>query len=154
MKVLGMRASTSEIRYAILAKSDDGTIVFVNKDMEHKLVYPAGIDNIEQKLKWLKDEMLRVVRQNPDICKIVIKMNEYTGTENGAKRETTYADAIFLLVAAENNIPIERKLYNQIGASSRDVKEKADHYVGKTGKYWNKQIADAIQCAFWEIQGM
>lgn len=152
MKVLGLRASTTEIRYAILEKTSD-EIIFTNQNTEHRMVYPANLDSIESKLKWLYDEINRVIRQNPDIDKIIIKTNEYTN-ETGAKRETIYTDAIILLIAFENNIPVVRKLYSQIGATSRDVKERAEARVGRTDRYWNNTMADAIACAYWEIRGM
>lgn len=153
MKVLGLRASSSEIRYAILEKTSN-EILFINQATENRMVYPANMDNIELKLKWTRDEINRVIRQNPDISKISIKTNEYAGSETSAKRETIYTDAIFLLVAAENNIQVVRKLYSQIGASSKNVKEKAEAKVGRTDKYWNSTMADAIACAYWEIRSM
>jgi len=153
MKVLGLRASSSEIRYAILEKTSN-EIQFVNQASENKMVYPAYVNNIELRLKWTQDEMNRVIRQNPNIDKIIIKTNEYAGSETSTKRETIYIDAIFLLVAAENNIQVVRKLYSQIGAISKDVKEKAEARVGRTDKYWNSAMADAIACAYWEIRSM
>lgn len=152
MKVMGIRSSSTEIRYAILEKNNGSDIIFQNRDYENKLVFPAGIEDLQVKLKWVKEEFDRIFRKNNDIEKIILKMNEYAGTENGAKRETTYTDAIILLVAAEYNIPIERKLYSQIGATSKQVKDRAESIVGRTDKYWNDKMADAIQCAAWELR--
>ena len=152
MQVIGIRASAKEIRYAILDKVTDADIVFVNKDEEHCLRYPATVQTIEDKLHWVKQEFDRILRQHTSIGKIIIKMNEYAGTENGAKRETSYIDAVILLVAAEKNILVERKLYSQIGTTSRQTKEHAESRVGKTEKYWNTTMADALNCAFWEIR--
>jgi hypothetical protein len=80
-------------------------------------------------------------------------MNEYTGTENGAKRETTYVDAVFLIVAAESNISIVRKLNSQISSTSIKSKQLAEDRVGKTDKYWNSTMADAILVAYNELRG-
>ncbi|MDA8335422.1 MAG: hypothetical protein M0Z41_10625 [Peptococcaceae bacterium] len=153
MKVLGLRASSSEIRYAILEKTETG-ILFLNRNTEHRTVYPANISNIESKLKWAYDEVSRIVRQNPDMCKIAVKTNEFAGSETAAKRETIYIDAMFLLVAADNSIEVVRRLYSQIGASSSDIKDKAEACAGRTDKYWNTTMADAIICAYREIRGM
>lgn len=152
MRVIGIRASSSEIRYAVLEKHNDGVITFVNKNEEHCLRYPTTTQTIEAKLYWVKQEFDRIFRQNTPIDKIIIKTNEYAGTETGAKRETSYIDAIILLLAAEKNIPIERKLYSQIGTTSKQTKEHADSRIGKTNKYWNTTIADALNCAYWEIR--
>lgn len=150
MQIIGIRASAQEIRYAVLEKNSDGNIIFINKDTEHCLRYPATIQEIEDKLLWVKQEFERIFRQHLLIGKIVIKINEYTGTETGAKRETSYLDAIILLLASEKNIPVQRKLYSQIGTTSKQTKEHAESRVGKTDKYWNTTMADAINCAFWE----
>lgn len=152
MQIIGIRASTQEIRYAILEKDVNGNIVFINKNEEHCLRYPTTIQTIEHKLLWVKQEFDRIFRQHPSIEKIILKMNEYVGTENGAKRETSYIDAIILLLAAEKNISIERKLYSQIGTTSKQTKEHAESRLGKTDKHWNTTIADALNCAFWDIR--
>lgn len=148
MAIMGIRASAQEIRFAILEKNADGKIIFVNKDDEHRLKYPAAIDEVDGKLMWVKSEIDRVLRKNTNITKFIIKMNEYTGTENSGKRETTYMDAVFMLCAKEHNISVERKLYSQIGSSSTKAKEYAEQRVGKTDKYWNNTIADAILAAY------
>lgn len=150
MQIIGIRASAQEIRYAILGKSSDGRITFVNQDKENCLRYPATIKTIEAKLYWVKQELDRIFRHNTSIGKIIIKVNEYAGNETGAKRETSYIDAIVLLIAAEKNISVERKLYSQIGTTSKQTKEHAESRVGKTDKYWNTTIADAINCSFCE----
>lgn len=151
MRVLGLRASAQEIRYAILEKDTAGHINFVNCSDETRLKYPANIDRIEEKLLWIKSEIVRILRQNPSIEKIIIKTNEYTGTENAAKRETTYVDSIFLLCAAEHRLPVLRKLNSQIGSTATRAKEYAESRVGKTERYWNNTMADAILAAYMEI---
>jgi len=152
IKIIGVRASAQEIRYAILERNSDGSILFLNKDTEHCLKYPVSLKNVEEKLYWVKQEFNRIFRQNGGIEKIIIKMNEYTGFENSTTRETSYVDAVILLIAAENNIPVERKIYSQIGTISKQTKEHAESRIGKTDKYWNNTMADAINCAFVEIR--
>lgn len=152
MKVLGVRASAQEIRYAILEKNADGDIVFLNQNSEHRLKYPATAVTISEKLLWVKGEFDRILRQVQDIDRIIIKTNEYAGTETSAKRETTFVDAICLLSAAEHNIETERKLNSQIGSSASKAKEYAEQRIGKTEHYWNSTMADAILAAFWEVR--
>lgn len=148
MSVLGLRASAQEIRFALLEKSENGDILFLNKNEENRLKYPTSANKIEEKLYWVKSEIDRILRINRNIEKIYIKTNEFNGTENTSKRETAYIDAIFLLCAKEHNIPVEKKLYSQIGASANKAKEVAEQRVGKTEKYWNNGIADAILVAY------
>lgn len=150
MSVLGLRASAQEIRYAILEKSDLDEIVLVNKNSENRIKYPASIGDIEEKLEWAKSEIDRILRINPEIERIVVKTNEYV-KESATTRETTYMDAIFLLAAKENNISVTRKLNSQIGSTSSKAKNLAESRVGKTEKYWNNTIADAILAAYWGI---
>lgn len=148
MSILGLRASAQEIRFAILEKNQDGSIIFKNRDGENRLKYPASIDTIDEKIMWVKSEVDRILRKNPEITKILIKINEFNGTENTAKRETTYMDAIFLLCSKEHNIPVERKLNSQIASSSAKAKEIAEQRVGKTDKYRNNAMAEAILVAY------
>lgn len=151
MTYLGIRASAQEIRYAVIEKNDAGQITFVNQNTEHRLKYPANCSKIEDKLRWVYNELDRILRQNSGIEKAFIKMNEY-GSESGSKRETTYVDAICLLVANERHIPVERKLYSQMGVRNATVKEQAEEFVGRTSQYWNTTIADAIMVAYREIR--
>lgn len=150
--VLGLRASSQEIRYAILEKDSSGGIIFVNRTNENRLKYPAHIATIEDKLNWVKSEIDRILRQNTAIDKIAIKVNEYAGTENAAKRETTYVDSIFLLCAAEHGLPVSRRLYSQLCSSATRSREHAEIRVGKTDHYWNNTMADAILVAYKEIR--
>jgi hypothetical protein len=152
MQVLGIRASAQEIRYAILEKDSSGQVKFVNIEGEHRLKYPSTILEIGDKLLWIKQEFERIFRQNPRIEKTILKTNEFAGSETNAKRETSYIDAIILSLCAEKNIPVLKKLYSQIGTTSKKTKEHAEMRVGRTDKYWNGSVADAVNCAFWEIR--
>lgn len=151
MMVIGLRASAQEIRYAVLDNDTNGNVVFVNKDLENRIKYPATIDRVEDKLHWVKSEVDRILRVNPAIERIYIKTNEY-GTETSAKRETTYIDSIFLLSAKEHNIPVEKKLNSQIASTANKAKEYAENRVGRTDKYWNNTMADAILVAYWGLK--
>ena len=151
MSVIGLRATAQEIRYAILESDAVGNVIFANKNTENRIKYPATIDRVEDKLQWVKSEVDRVLRINPNIERIYVKMNEY-GTESSTKRETTYIDSMFLLSAKEHNLPIERKLNSQIASSAAQAKEHAERRVGKTDKYWNNAIADAILVAYWGLK--
>lgn len=151
MSIIGLRASAQEIRYAILDNDCDGNVVFLNKDTENRIKYPATIDRVEDKLQWVKSEIDRILRINSEVKKIYIKTNEY-GTETATKRETTYIDSIFLLSAKEHNIPVEKKLNSQISSTANKAKEYAENRVGRTDKYWNNTIADAILVAYWGLK--
>lgn len=151
MKTIGIRASSAEIRYAILSKSSNGDIVFENMNTENRLVYPANTNGLTGKLSWVKMEIERILRVNADTTNVILKTNEY-GQESSAKRETTYIDSVIILSCAENNIDIDTKIYSQIGTNSAGTKKHAELRVGKTDKYWNNTIADAVNCAFWSIK--
>lgn len=151
MSIIGLRASAQEIRYAILDTDDSGNVMFANRDSENRIKYPATIEKVEDKLQWVKSEIDRILRVNPAIERIYIKTNEY-GIETAAKRETTYIDSIFLLSAKEHNIPVEKKLNSQIASTASKAKEYAESRVGRTDKYWNNTMADAILVAYWGLK--
>lgn len=147
-RVLGIRTSTTEIRYALLEDDADGNMHFINKDGENKLQYPATEDDIASDLKWLKTELDRIFRQKPNIEQVMIKTSEYSGIENKSKRKSTYAEAVCILTAAEHNTPVSCKLYSQLRVSSGNVKQRAEELVGRTDKYWDSKIADAVMAAY------
>jgi hypothetical protein len=144
---LGIRTSPSEVRYALIKKGADGNIELINRDSENKLRYPVAFKSMPERMKWLKSEIDRVFRQTPNIANAVIKTNEYMGSENASKRESAYAEAICILSAAECNVPISCKLYTQLGTKSKDVVRQAEERVGRTSKYWNAKMADAVMAA-------
>lgn len=146
MKVLGLRCSKTEIRYAII-ESQNGGLVFENKDGETKLKFPTSITVIEDKLVWFESEIERILRQNADISVMAVKVNEFAGTETWAKREGAYLDATAILSGKKNNINVYKKIYSQMKVKSSNVQNKAEKMVGRTNKYWDKKIADAICCA-------
>ncbi|SMN16192.1 hypothetical protein CRYPD_907 [uncultured Candidatus Thioglobus sp.] len=53
-----------------------------------------------------------------------------------------------ILAAKEANIPVQTKIYNQLATKRNQVKGHAEERVGRTEKYWNEQIADAIVAAW------
>lgn len=147
-KILGIRTSPTEVRYALLERHDDGSIEFLNRDTESKLQYPASHATTDAKLRWLKGELDRIFRQSTGISQMVIKTNEFAGSENKSKRESTYAEAVCILAAAEQDVPVSCKLYSQIGSTSAEAKHHAEERVGRTDKYWDNKIADAVLAAF------
>ena len=149
MKVIGFRAGPKEIRYAILEYN--GTdIVFLNNG-ENKLKYPVDATNPEIKIFWVYRELERIFEENC-IDRIAIKINEY-GTEKAGKRETTYVDATIMLIAAQRNLPVTRLLYSNLKLNSSTVQDAAAALVGKTEKYWDSAIADAIMAGVKVARG-
>ncbi|MCH9807010.1 MAG: hypothetical protein K0U74_04700 [Alphaproteobacteria bacterium] len=147
-KVLGFRADPANARYAIV--SCDGTdSTLENAASESKLVYPADIDTVPQKLEWLHREFERMFHANRDIEMVVIKTNEYGLNEKAAMRESSYLEAVLLLFCQRNGIPVEIKTYNSLGTRSKDAKTHAEHRVGRTSKYWDAKMADAVIAAWW-----
>lgn len=146
MKVIGFRCSPKCVRYA-LVEVDGVAGTLLNADSESKLVFPAGMDGIEDKMVWLSDEIDRIFHQVGDIDRAVIKTNEYT-TDTKAKRGTTYMDAVIMLGCAKRNLPVAAKIYASLGTTSGKVLGHAEHRAGKTTKYWDKQMADAVVAAW------
>ena len=146
MKILGIRTAPTVVRYAILDWNGNNT-VFVNANAENKLDFPAGISNSAAKLHWLYQELERILRQNPTIERIAIKINEYGRVDSITTRDAAYLDAIVLLIAEEKTIPIEMLMYKSIGTNRNKVKSYSQSICGLSTNYWNEQIADAIAVA-------
>lgn len=143
MKVLGFRADPSGPRYAIVG-NDGATFTLENVDGETRLSYPASVATAAEKAGWLYREIERVFRDNPGLAKVVIKTNEYTQSDSKAKRESAYAEAMLLLYCMQHQVPVEIKIYTSLGTKSGDVKAHAEARVGRTSKYWDAKMADAV----------
>ena len=111
MKILGIRTAPQQIRYALI-DTDGNTCAILNANSENSLKLPATITSNEAQLKWVKDELSRIIRQNTDITKIALKVPEFAGSKTNSSRLGDYLDAMVLLAAAESGIPIITKLYS------------------------------------------
>lgn len=151
MKALGFRSDPTAPRYAIVGVN--GTAFsLLNADSESRLVYPATVSTPSGKTAWLYREVERVFREHSDIARVVIKTNEFTQSDSKSKRESAYAEAVVLLYCAQYNIPIELKIYGSLGTRSGDVKAHAEQRVGRSIKYWDTKMADAV-VAGWSGAG-
>ena len=149
MQILGIRTAPTLIRYAVV-ELDAGTVSLRNASSENRLVFPADICLVAEKLLWLQQELDRVLRQNPEVVRIVIKANEFSRRgETGASREAAYYDAIVFLVAQQRGLPVETVLYRTIGTRRTEVKGFSEQHVSQTSSYWNEQMADAVAAALY-----
>ncbi len=131
MKILGIRNAPQQLRYAIV-ESTGGVCSLINGNSENLIKKPAGITEDCDQLKWIKDELHRIIRQTPNLDLIALKVPEFAGSKTASARHGDYLDAIVLLVAAEANIPVITKLYNQMATKRSDVTRHAEDRVGKT----------------------
>ena len=151
MTILGIRTAPGQLRYALIEVKDN-KILLTNANTENLIKVPAGIEDYTDKLAWQKEEIDRIIRQNSDIRKIILKTGEYGRNDTKASRLGAYFDAAVILASKEANIPVEGKIYNQLGTKRSQVKEHAEQRIGKTEKHWNEQMADAIIAA-WSARG-
>lgn len=148
MTVFGFRADPSAPRYAVV-DGNDSSFSLHNADGESRLVYPATVSTPSEKAAWLYREIERVFREHSGIARVVIKTNEYTQSDSKAKRESAYAEAMMLLYCAQHQIPVDVKIYGSLGTKSGDVKTHAEQRVGRTTKYWDTKMADAVVAAWY-----
>lgn len=149
MTTLGFRSDPKNPRYAIVSRTKDDALVLVNADDETKLVFPAGAEADEQKISWLYNELDRLLHKHPEITKVVVKKGEFTAGDNNAKRLASYQEATVLLFCALKGIPVANKIYASLSTNSSQVKDHAEDRVGKTAKYWDVKMADAVIAAWW-----
>jgi hypothetical protein len=151
MKIMGFRADSVVTRYAIV--NFDGTSYGLeNANCESRLVYPADMEQTSKKVLWLYREIERIYHTHSDIAVVVIKTNEYGLTEKAAMRESSYAEAAVVLLSEQHQKPVFIKTYASLSTKSADVKSHAEQRVGRTEKYWDNKIADAVIAAWWGAQ--
>lgn len=147
MKVLGLRNYSKGIRSCILEKVGD-RICFVNKNTETKINKPCGYDGKELYL-WYKNEIKRILDTNQGVTAVAIKQNENSVSSCYKKlKDVMFFDCIASMAVYEQNLEMKSFVYNQLGLSSKTVKQQGETIVGeKLNKYWDEKIADAIVVA-------
>lgn len=150
MQILGIRTSSKCVRYAVV-EIDGNSTSLVNKSSENKLNFPADCEEIYQKVSWLYAELERIYRLYPNISKVAIKMNQF-GNEKMTNRYSTQMDGVVMLSAVKNGKTVNNLLHANMmqGMSSTKVREFAENNVGRSDKYWDNQMADAIAAA-WTV---
>lgn len=153
MKVLGFRGDPKAPRYAVVSDANSD-YTLENATSDNKLPVPASIgeDAHAERLEWMYREALAVFDAHPGIEKVVIKQNEFTPKDTKAKRRSAYNDAAVILACAHRGIPIEVKIYASMSTTSADTKRHAESRVGKTDKYWDTKMADAVNAAWWGLR--
>lgn len=153
MKVLGFRGDPKAPRYAIVSEVN-GVCTLENAAGDNKLTVPASIeeDAEAERLNWLYGEILAIFDTHPGITKVMIKQNEYTQSDTKAKRKSAHADAAVVLACAHKGIPVELKIYSSMSTTSKDTKRHAESRVGRTNKYWDAKMADAVNVAWWGLR--
>ena len=99
-------------------------------------------------------ELQRIFRKYPDINLVVIKMNQF-GTEKMANRYSTHMDGAVMLASKMEGKPVSTLIYANIekGMSSKKIQDFSENKVGRSSKYWNAQMADAIAAAWTRRNG-
>lgn len=151
MKILGVRTSNKNVRYAIL-NNDSGSIIWENIN-NNRLLYPKDMSGIAQKIVWLSKELRRILEQTPNIDKIVIKVPEYGRIDSASNRASIYLDAVVILEATARDIviPVDLKTYRHLNTRSSEVKDFVECHIGRCNSYWDSTIADALAAAYSEF---
>ncbi|MCB1701740.1 MAG: hypothetical protein KDI14_12990 [Halioglobus sp.] len=147
MKVLGIRVDPKKTMYA-LVEYDGDDFTLSNATTEARLLYPANVSDPDEKVDWLYRELERVLHENQAIEKVCIKTNEYTQSDSKSKRESAYLEGAVLLFCRKNNLPVTVKIYASLATKSAEVKHHAEQRVGRTAKYWDSKMADAVIAAW------
>jgi hypothetical protein len=146
--ILGVRTAPQQIRYAIVSFAD-GAYTFVNRASENTIQRPAEMDEDDPiYVRWVKDELARVLRQNPNISRVALKTPEFRGNETQSSRLGNYLDASVIIAACEADLPVSKKLYSQMATNRAKVKELAEQRIGRSHVKWDEQMADAVAVAW------
>ena len=152
MKVLGFRGDPKAPRYAVVSE-ENGVFTLENAASDNKLLVPASIteDADAERLNWMYREVLAIFDAHTGIARVMIKQNEFTRQDTKAKRKSAHTDAAVVLACAHRGIPVELKIYASIPTTNADTKRHAEERVGKTDKYWDTKMADAVNAAWWGL---
>lgn len=148
MKVFGFRSDPTTPRYAIVV-GPTSSLALINAATESRLSFPADCSTDCAQVTWLYREFTRIFNIHPDITRVIIKKGEFTQGDNNAKRIASYQEAALLLYCGLHSKPVVTRLYASLGTRSTEVRDHAISRVGRTTRYWDTKIADAIVAAWW-----
>lgn len=154
MRVIGVRASTNHLRYAVLELDANGAVSWVNQGEEHKWTAPRSATTKASKLVEVRREFLRLLaKYKPD--KVVIKSPETV--RGGPSPDRISMEAIAFLVCGEQNVEVTEKLYSQLkpnkttAMNSGAVQQYALLHVTQCATHWDSEIADALVAGLREL---
>ena len=147
MKLLGVRVGGSKTRVAAV-EGENGSARLIGSAAGSRLVYPVSISSIDGKVHWLYREMGRIYEENPDIGMVCIKTNEYGLSDTKTKRESAFLEAAVILFCSQKSIPVTLTTYASLKTNGTKSVEDAERRIGRTCKYWDKQVADAVNAAW------
>ena len=146
-KTIGFRATNKEVRFAVVVRSNN-TVCFLNATGETRLRYPAIAASVQDKLRWLYSELEQIWQTHKDTRTVAIKTNEYGLSDTKSKRESYFAEGVITLYFARRSINVDIVTYGSLPASSKDVREIAESRVGRSTRYWDSRMADAVLAAW------
>ena len=145
MKILGIRNFSGGFRYAIL-EGDSLSFKCTNLTGENKVIMPKSVIGNDV-YAWYKKEIYRILETH-NINKLGIKRNEnMRASTYSSLKDVMFFDCIATMAAIDKKIDVSSFLYSQLKLNSKTVEGYAESHVGKTSKYWDSKIADAISAA-------
>lgn len=115
------------------------------------MVFPKQIQSIEERIKWLYDEVSRILASNKDINTVIIKTNEFGRhrKETSMSRLACYLDAAVSLKCKQLEIPVVFTTYSQmkIKTNSKTTVQVANNLYELELKPSEDRLADALNAA-------
>lgn len=153
MKVIGIKVSANEIRYAVVELKTDGSILWLNPDndsTENRILFPKDATERPAKVAFVRDEFDRVFRQShPDA--IVLKL-----TESNKGKFVSWAldlasyEAAIMIAAEQHHVPVHERRYQTLKLNSDSVEGYVLGHVSKSPKLWTQPMIDAVAVALKE----
>lgn len=152
-KIIGFRAASNVVRYAVVARSNTA-VSLLNASEETRLPYPAKTTSVQDKLTWLYGELDQIWQDHSDTQSIAIKTNEYGLSDTKAKRQSYFAEGVIALYFARKSIKIDVFTYKSLPANSKNVQQVAENRVDRSTTYWDAKMADAVLVAWKGISSL
>jgi hypothetical protein len=147
LRAIGVRIAPSQIRFAVVRR-DDQSFILENAESENKLVWPADLVHLQERVQWAFDESCRIFRHCGELACVAIKVPEYTQKRTKGTRAVDCIEGAVLLAASSRGVEVADYIYSQLGTKRGTVCQHAEQRVGRTPVGWDEQIADAVVAAW------
>lgn len=155
MKVVGVKISTKQVRYAVVESDVEGKISWLNSDnstWENRILFPKEANSRPSQIQFLYKEFDRVIRQErPDL--LAIKVGEgIKGSYSAWALLVSSCESAIILAALAAHLPVVERRYAGLKLNSRTVEAFVLSRFARPPSLWDIQIAEAVAIAVKELE--
>lgn len=150
MKVMGVKVSTNEVRFAVVSDESGSDFQFLNPD-DSKIAFPKSDKTRFDRAEYLFGEFKQLVsKYSPDSVTIKLFEPNSPSFRMYATSIATFETAVALAAKAEH-VAVTERYYASLKLSSKTAEDFVLKNILKQGVGWNSHLVDSLAVALKEF---